>query len=90
LALNPGNGFSPEEKSPMQRSTNQNLNNLAFGFTLGYQINDKLGLTFDHKSAVNDSVPEIMQMDRLMVSLVAGWHELIEGAGRLKGSKQQL
>ena len=85
--LNPGDGFNPEEKSPMQRFTNQNLNNLAFGFTLGYQINDKLGLTFGHKSTVNDSSPGKMQMDRSMVSLVAGWHELIEGAGRLKGTK---
>ena len=85
--LNPGNGFNPDEKSPMQRFTNQNLNNLAFGFTLGYQINDKLGLTFGHKSTVNDSAPGKMQMDPLMVSLVGGWHELIEGAGRLKGTK---
>jgi hypothetical protein len=61
------------------------LDNLAFGFTLGYQINDNLGLTFGYKSTVNDSAPGDLRMDGFMVSLVAGWHPLVEGARRLKG-----
>jgi hypothetical protein len=60
------------------------LNNLAFGLTLGYQINDNLGLTFGYKSTVNDSAPTDLKMDRFMVSLVVGWHPLVEGMRRLK------
>ena len=60
------------------------LNNLAFGLTLGYDINDNLGLTFGYKSTVNDKGPGDLRMDRFMVSLVVGWHPLIEGARRLK------
>ncbi len=62
----------------------EKLNNLGFGLTLGYQINDNLGLTFGYKSTVNDSAPAALRMDRFMVSLVVGWHPLIEGMGRLK------
>jgi hypothetical protein len=61
------------------------LDNLAFGLTLGYQITDNLGLTFGYKSTVNDKAPGDLQMDGFMVSLVYGWHSLIEGAKRLKG-----
>jgi len=61
------------------------LDNLGFGLTLGYQINDNLGLTVGYKSTVNDKAPGDLQMDGFMVSLVAGWHPLVEGARRLKG-----
>jgi hypothetical protein len=61
------------------------LDNLAFGVTLGYHINDNLGLTFGYKSTVGDQAPGDLQMDGFMVSLVAGWHSIIEGASRLKG-----
>jgi outer membrane receptor protein involved in Fe transport len=60
------------------------LDNLAFGLTLGYQINDNLGLTFGYKSTVNDSDPADLRMDGFMVSLVSGWHPLVEGARRLQ------
>jgi hypothetical protein len=60
------------------------LNNLGFGLTLGYQINDNLGLTFGYKSTVNDSAPQDLRMDRFMVSLVVGWHPMIEGMRRVK------
>ena len=65
----------------------EKLDNLAFGLTLGYQINDNLGLTFGYKSTVNDKAPGDLRMDGFMVSLVYGWHSLIEGARRLKGEK---
>jgi hypothetical protein len=65
----------------------EKMNNLGFGLTLGYQINDNLGLTVGYKSTVNDSAPGDLQMDGFMVSLVAGWHPLVEGARRLKGEK---
>jgi hypothetical protein len=64
-----------------------NLNNLGFGLTLGHQINDNLTLTFGYKSTVNDEAPEDLRMDAFMVSLVAGWHPLIEGMRRLQGEK---
>jgi hypothetical protein len=60
------------------------LNNLGFGFTLGYQLDDNLNLTFGYKSTVNDSGPQDLRMDGLMVTLVYGWHSLIEGSRRLK------
>jgi hypothetical protein len=63
------------------------LNNLGFGLTFGSQINDNLNLTFGYKSTVNDDAPEDLRMDVFMVSLVYGWHPLLEGAGRLHGEK---
>lgn len=63
------------------------LDNLAFGLTLGYQINDDLGLTVGYKSTVADSAPGDLQLDGFMVSLVTGWHPIIEGAKRLHGGE---
>lgn len=60
------------------------LNNLGGGLTLGYTINDNLNLTFGYKSTFNDSAPTDMRMDGFMISLVFGWHPLIEGMKRLK------
>jgi hypothetical protein len=60
------------------------LNNLAVGLTLGYTINDNIGLTFGYKSTVNDSAPGDMRMDGFMVTLVFGWHPLVEGMKRLR------
>jgi hypothetical protein len=59
------------------------LNNLGVGFTLGYTVNDNIGLTFGYKSTVNDSAPGDMRMDGFMVSLIYGWHPLVEGMKRL-------
>jgi len=63
----------------------EKLNNLGLGPTFGYQVNDNLALTFGYKSTVNDSAPGDLKMDGFMVSLVYGWHPLVEGARRLKG-----
>ena len=60
------------------------LDNLGIGLTLGYQINDNLALTVGYKSTINDGAPGDLQMDAVMVSLVAGWHPLVEGMRRLK------
>jgi len=60
------------------------LNNVGVGFTLGYEINDNLGLTFGYKTTVADSAPDDLQMNRFMASLVFGWHPLLEGAKRLQ------
>jgi hypothetical protein len=60
------------------------LNNLGVGLTLGYTINDNLNLTVGYKSTVNDSGPTDLRMDGFMVTLVYGWHPIIEGMRRLK------
>jgi hypothetical protein len=65
----------------------EKLNNLAFGLTFGYAINENLNLTVGYKSTVNDSAPSDLRMDGFMVSLVFGWHPLIEGSRRLKEEK---
>jgi Putative MetA-pathway of phenol degradation len=63
----------------------EKLNNFGLGFTLGYAINDNLGLTIGYKSTVDDLAPQDLRMDNFTVSLVYGWHSLIEGTKRLKG-----
>ena len=63
------------------------LNNLGVGLTLGYTVNDNLNLTVGYKSTVNDNAAGDLSMDSFMVTLVYGWHPLIEGSKRLKGEK---
>jgi hypothetical protein len=60
------------------------LNNIGLGLTLGYSINDNIGLTFSYKSTINDNAPTDLRMDAFQFTLVFGWHPLIEGAKRLK------
>ena len=63
----------------------EKLNNLGVGLTLGYQINESLGVTFGYKSTIGDQAPGDLQMDGFMVSVVYGWHSIIEGVRRLAG-----
>jgi hypothetical protein len=63
----------------------EKLDNLGVGLTLGYHVNESLGVTFGYKSTINDSAPGDLQMDQFMVSVVYGWHPIIEGVRRLKG-----
>jgi hypothetical protein len=65
----------------------EKLNNLGLGFTLGYTINENLGLTVGYKATVNDRAPEDLRMNGFMVSLVYGWHPIIEGMKRLKSGE---
>jgi len=65
--------------------TGEKLNNFGLGFSLGYTINDNLSLTVGYKSTVDDFAPEDLRMDNFTVSLMYGWHPLIEGVKRLKG-----
>jgi hypothetical protein len=67
--------------------TGEKLNNFGFGITLGYTINDNLGLTVGYKSTARDFEAEDLRMDNFTVSLVYGWHSIIEGAKRLKGGE---
>jgi hypothetical protein len=74
-------------KSSINGVSGKSLNSLGLGLTLGYQINDNLNLTFGYKSTVNDSAADDLKMDVFMVSLVFGWHPLVEGMHRLQGEK---
>jgi len=65
----------------------EKLNNVALGLTLGYTINDNINLTLGYKATVNDSAPGDIQMDVFMLSLVFGWHPMVEGMKRLKSEK---
>lgn len=64
----------------------EKLNNFGLGLTLGYTINENLNLTFGYKSTLNsNNDPTALQMDNFMITLVSGWHPLVEGARRLGG-----
>jgi len=63
------------------------LNNIGIGGTLGYQINDNMQLNLSYVSSINDSADEDMKMDSFRVTLIYGWHKLIEGMHRLKGNE---
>lgn len=59
-------------------------NDFAMGFTAGYKVSDNLGLTFGYKLTINDGAPDALRMNQFMVSVVYGWHKIIEGTKRLK------
>jgi hypothetical protein len=71
-------------KATVNGVAGEKLNNVGLGFTLGYQVNTNLALTFGYKSTINDNGPGDLRMDAFMVSLVYGWHPMIEGMRRLK------
>ena len=62
------------------------LNNVGIGGPLGYQINDNLQLTLTYTNIVNDADPEDLKMNSFRVTLIFGWHKLVEGMHRLKGN----
>ncbi len=54
------------------------------GFTLGYELNDSLGLTIGYKSTLNnDAASDELRMSTFNLSLTTAWHRLLEGAARL-------
>jgi len=74
-------------KATINGVAGEKLNNIGVGLTLGYQVNSNLNLTFGYKSTVNDSSPGDLKMDSFMITLVYGWHPLVEGSKRLKGGE---
>jgi hypothetical protein len=72
-------------KATLDGVSGEKRDDLAVGITLGYQVNDNLNLTFGYKSTLNDDAPDDLSMDMFMVTLVYGWHPLIEGSRRLQG-----
>lgn len=74
-------------KATIDGVSHEGLSNFGVGFTLGYTINDNLALTCGYMSTVGDNEPGELQMDGLKVTLVVGWHKIIEGSKRLSGEK---
>jgi hypothetical protein len=74
-------------KATVNGVAGEKLNNIGVGLTLGYQVNSNLNLTFGYKSTINDSAPGDLKMDSFMITLVYGWHPLIEGSKRLKSGE---
>ncbi len=63
--------------------TGEALDMLSAGFTLGYSINENLQFTAGYTASINDSDPTDLRMDTFMMTLVFGWHPLIDGMNRL-------
>jgi hypothetical protein len=63
---------------------NSNLNNFGVGFTAGYSITQNLSATVSYKTTIFDGDPAALKMDGFMVSVVYGWHSVVEGMKRLK------
>jgi hypothetical protein len=71
-------------KSTINGSGGKKLSNFGFGLTFGYQINDNLNLTVGYKSTLAQAASTDPRIDTFMMTLVFGWHPLLEGARRLK------
>jgi hypothetical protein len=69
----------------VQGTTGDELNNFRAGFTLGYAINENMGLTFGYQTTFQDLDPGDLRMDEFKVSLTYGWHKIIEGMKRIRG-----
>jgi hypothetical protein len=63
------------------------LSNLGMGGTLGYHVNENMQLTVSYLSTVNDNDSEDLKMDGFRITLLYGWHKLIEGMNRLKSNE---
>jgi hypothetical protein len=74
-------------RSSINGESGKQRNDLGVGVTLGYQINDNLNMTFGYKSTIDDKAPDSLRMNLFMVSLVYGWHPMVEGMKRLQGEK---
>ncbi|MEH6592543.1 MAG: transporter [Halioglobus sp.] len=72
-------------KSSLDGLEGDDLDMVGLGFTLGYQFSDNVQLTAGYLASVNDDGPTDLQMDVFKVSLVFGWHPLVEGMKRLGG-----
>ena len=60
----------------------EKLDDLGLGFTLGYTISDNLMLTAGYTATLDDG-PGDLDLGVFRVNLVYGWHQLLEGIGRL-------
>ena len=74
-------------KATIDGKSGNMLDNVGIGATLGYEINDNLSFTFGYKSTIADKDADDLRMSGFLVSLVFGWHPLLEGSKRLQGER---
>ena len=74
-------------KATIDGHEGSSLNNLGVGGTLGYHLNDNMQLTLSYNTTVNDKNDEDLKMDGFRVTLLYGWHQLIEGMRRLSSNE---
>lgn len=72
-------------KSSVDGLDGEDLDMVGVGFTLGYQVSDHIQLTAGYLASISDKDPTDLQMDVFKVSMVFGWHPLVEGMKRLGG-----
>ncbi len=72
-------------KASLNGGPGEKLNMVNAGVTLGYHINDNVQFTAGYMASINDSDPTDLRMDNFKISLVFGWHSLVEGMKRLEG-----
>jgi hypothetical protein len=61
------------------------LNNAGLSFTAGYEINENAQLTVGYGSTLGDNAPSDLRLSQFRVTLVYGWHAVVEGIKRLGG-----
>ena len=69
-------------ESTLTGVSSEELDDLGVGFTFGYQINDNLMLSAGYTATVQDG-PGDLDLGVFRISLIYGWHRLIEGINRL-------
>jgi hypothetical protein len=74
-------------KATIDEVPGSKLNNAGLSFTAGYQINDNAQLTVGYGATLGDNKPEDLRLSQFRVTLIYGWHPLIEGVKRLGGGQ---
>ena len=72
-------------KATIDGVAGEKLNNAGLSFTAGYQINDNAQLTVGYGSTLGDNAPSDLRLSQFRVTLVYGWHAVVEGMKRLGG-----
>jgi hypothetical protein len=74
-------------KSTVDGVAGTKLNNAGLSFTAGYELNENAQLTFGYGSTLGDNAPTDLRLSQFRVTLIYGWHPLVEGMKRLGGGK---
>jgi len=77
-------------KSKIDGVSGDSVDALLLGFTFGYQLTDSLQLTFGYKATLDDdsgSESTELEASTVTISLISGWHSLLEGVKRLGDSE---
>ena len=72
-------------KSTIDGVAGTKLNNAGLSFTAGYMLNDNAQLTVGYGSTLGDNTPSDLRLSQFRVTLIYGWHPLVEGVKRLGG-----